>query len=170
MTPEVQHIAITRADGGLSVMQFVTRGLLNETEVFAREASDENINAEIAKSQIDAVSWRRIEPSDVPADRTFRNAWKDTGAVEVDMPKARDIWRDHLRALRKPLLESLDAEYQKADEGTNDNGAAGSAAKLLKKSIATKRQALRDVTADPAIDAAQTSDALKAVIPAALRE
>lgn len=158
MTPEVQFVSISRADGGLSIMQFVTKGLLNESVVFEREASDENIADEIAKAQIDAVEWRRIGPDEVPADRTFRNAWKDDGkALGVDLPKARDIHRERLRTLRAPLLTALDAEFQRSykDPAAMD-------------AIEAKKQALRDVTADPAIEAAKTPEDLKAVLPAAL--
>lgn len=97
-----------------------------------------------------------------PHDRTFRNAWKfEDGWIVVDMEKARELHRNKLRELRKPKLEALDVEYQRADE-------AGNSAE--KKKVAAKKQALRDVTSDPAIDAAKTPDELKAVLPAALTE
>ncbi len=83
MQPTVQHIAITRTDGGLSVMQFVT-----DDGVMQHEATDEAINATIAKAGIDAVSWRRIEPEDIPTDRADRAEWIDTGtAIAVDQVK-----------------------------------------------------------------------------------
>ena len=89
----------------------------------------------------------------VPTDRTFRGAWQFNGdAVEIDMVAARDIHRDNLRAERKPLLEALDVAYMRAledDTGTVD--------------ITAEKQALRDVTEDPRIDAAATPDELKAL-------
>ena len=89
----------------------------------------------------------------VPTDRTFRDAWQFSGAaVEIDMAAARDIHRDNLRAERKPLLEALDVAYMRAledDTGTVD--------------ITAEKQALRDVTEDPRIDAAATPDELKAL-------
>ena len=89
----------------------------------------------------------------VPTDRTFRGAWQFNGAaVEIDMTAAREIHRDNLRAERKPLLEALDVAYMRAledDTGTVD--------------ITAEKQALRDVTADPRIDAATTPDELKAL-------
>lgn len=95
-----------------------------------------------------------------PDDRTFRDAWAFDGkAVKVDMPKARNIHRDRLRAARRPKLEALDTEYQRADE-------AGDA--KAKAAIAERKQELRDVTADPAIEAAQTPAELAAVRPAIL--
>ena len=50
-------------------------------------------------------------------------------------------------------------DYQRADEA-GDTGA--------KADIAKRKQALRDVTADPAIEAARTPDELRAVWPAEL--
>jgi len=79
--------------------------------------------------------------------------------ITVDMTKAREIKRDMIRAERKPLLEKLDVEYMRAQE-------AGHTA--LQQEIAAKKQALRDATVDPVIDAATTPDELKAATPAAL--
>ncbi len=89
----------------------------------------------------------------VPADRTFRGAWTFNGdVVEINMTKARDIHKDNLRAERKPKLEELDVSYMKALE-------AGSGA----DAIATKKQTLRDITADARIANAADADALKAL-------
>jgi hypothetical protein len=89
----------------------------------------------------------------VPADRTFRGAWQFYGnAVEIDMPKARDIHRDTLRAERAPKLDKLDVDWFRAVETGGDTEA-----------IAAQKQALRDVTADARIEAAITPDALKAL-------
>ena len=79
--------------------------------------------------------------------------------ITVDMTKAREIKRDMIRAERKPLLEKLDVEYMRAQE-------AGDTTR--QQEIAAKKQALRDATVDPVIDAANTPDELKAAVPAAL--
>jgi len=81
--------------------------------------------------------------------------------ITVDMTKAREIKRDQLRAERKPLLEQLDVEFMRAQE-------AGDTQKQAL--ISDKKQSLRDVTADPAIDAATTPDELKAVRPSVLQD
>jgi hypothetical protein len=161
--PETQMVAITQRNGTVAVMQFVTKEIHNGKVTWEREATDEAIEAEIARSaRIDAVSWRRIEPGDVPQDRHFRGAWKDDGkSVGVDMPKARDIHRDRMRAARAPELAKLDIEYQRADERSDGDA---------KNIVATRKQALRDVTADPAIEAAKTADELRAVWPSILRQ
>jgi hypothetical protein len=158
--PETQLVAIARADGGLTILQLVTKERRNGETVWEQEPTDEAIAAVIAKADLDCVSWRRITAADIPADRYFRNAWTDGGAaIAVDMPKARDIHRDRMRQARQPRLAALDIEYQRADE-------RGDAA--AKADIAARKQALRDVTADPAIEAAKTPEDLHAVWPAVL--
>lgn len=102
-----------------------------------------------------------LEESDIPADRTFRDALVVAdGAVTHDMAKARDIHKGRLRALRAPKLAALDVEYLQADE-------AGDA--TAKAAIAARKQALRDVTKDAGIAAASTVEQLAAVLPEALR-
>lgn len=75
------------------------------------------------------------------------------GEIVVDMPKAREIWRERIRATRAPLLAALDVEWQRADE----TGAAES-----KPAIAAAKQALRDLPQDPAIEAATSIAELRA--------
>ena len=78
--------------------------------------------------------------------------------ITVNMEKARDIHRQRLREARAPLFNALDVAFQRAMETGADTA-----------EIVAKKQALRDVTADPAIDAAQTTDELKAVWPEILK-
>src|SRR3990167_2726494 len=87
-------------------------------------------------------------------DRTFRNAFEhDNGAIKINMVKARDIHRNKLRALRKPLFEANDLILRDAILENKDATAA-----------IAKRNALRDVTDDPAIEAAQTPGELISVL------
>ena len=69
----------------------------------------------------------------------------------IDMAKAREIHKTNIRVARKPLLEALDIEFQKALE----TGASTT-------DIVAKKQALRDAPADSGIAAASTADELKA--------
>lgn len=96
-----------------------------------------------------------------PSERTFRDAWfadSEKGAIDIDMVKAREIWRDKIRAARIPELARLDTDFMKALETGADTSA-----------IVAQKQALRDAPADPAIDAATTPDELKLVKPAGLK-
>ncbi len=69
----------------------------------------------------------------------------------IDMAKAREIHKNYIREARKPLLEALDVEFQKALEtGASTTG------------IVAKKNALRDAPADSGITSAADTDALKA--------
>lgn len=116
-----------------------------------------SIAAQDAPIPADWVRGLEINVTDIPTDRTFRNAWKMD--LTVDMTLAREIHKNNLRIQRAPKLAALDIEYQKADE-------AGDL--TLKKQIADKKKALRDITVDPRIAMAQTPEELKSVIPDAL--
>lgn len=98
-------------------------------------------------------------------DRTFRAAWAydeaEAAHVRVDMTKAREIWKNKMREARKPKLEALDVDAMRAAE---DNDA------VKANAVKAKKKALRDVTADPRIEAAASPEQLKAVWPAVLEE
>ena len=81
--------------------------------------------------------------------------------IVVNMDKAREIKKDMIRAERNPKLADLDVQFMRAVE-TGDTA--------LQTEIATKKQALRDATDDPAIANASKPDELKAVVPSALAE
>lgn len=185
----MKKIIYTRADGGLSVVtpaegarlcRYMTlpdgTAFRNETPLPAdrtlrtwpirgaivewAETEDEFTARIAAKDVPKGTSFQIVEESEIPLDRTFRNAWKvGNGKVEHDMEKCRDLHRQHLRSLRAPKLAALDVEYMRADE-------SGDSAK--KAEIAAMKRTLRDVTADPGIEAAQTPEELKIVIPAVL--
>ena len=77
--------------------------------------------------------------------------------ITINMAKARDIQRAKMREAREPLFKSLDVAYMVAIERGFDTA-----------EIVAKKQALRDVTADPALEAAQNVEELKAVWPSVL--
>ena len=81
--------------------------------------------------------------------------------ITVNMSKAREIKKDLIRLERDPKLADLDVEFMKAVEQGDT---------ALQATLAAKKQALRDATDDPAIQAASTPEELKAVVPAALAE
>ena len=100
-------------------------------------------------------SWKLMEDDKVIKDREFRNAWRADGdSVKIDINHAKEIHKHRLRYFRKPLLEALDIEYQKADE-TQDSA--------KKAEIAAKKRALRDITKHPLIEGAETIEDLKKV-------
>ena len=149
----MRKIVYTRPDGGLSIVVpcIGTKEDLTEAEAEARA---------YAMLPPDAGNPRWAKDDEFPADRTFRDAWTDTGTVSVDMPKAREIHREKLRQLRAPKLAAEDTAFMRAIEADDKAEAAR---------VALRKKALRDVTDDPRIDAAKTPDELKAAIPEALR-
>jgi hypothetical protein len=79
--------------------------------------------------------------------------------ITVNMEKAREVWRDIIRQSRDPKLAALDIEFQRCVEEGADTSA-----------IVAQKQELRDATAYPPIDAAQTPEELKAAWPPVLDE
>jgi hypothetical protein len=104
------------------------------------------------------TGFRVATKEEIPTDRTFRQAWRDTGTVEVDMPTAREIHRERIRLARAPKLAELDIAYLRATEDQDPIG----------EDIIGEKQALRDATDDPRIEAAETPEELKAVWPKGL--
>lgn len=152
----MKAIIWTRPDGGVSVT-YPVRNTVGETLVTDDEIEQRALRLISRRSPANPVF---VDVAAIPTDRTFRGAWKQNGsAIEHDMVKCRDLWRDHLRRLRKPKLEALDQAYLRADEVSDAQE---------KQRIAGEKQKLRDVTADPAIEAAQTPEQLKRVMPAIL--
>jgi len=99
-------------------------------------------------NQIDAST------ATVPANRDFRGAWSLSGTViSEDLTKAKEIFKDKIREVRKPLLEAEDVVYMKAME--DDDASA-------KTASVTKKTALRDAPAASAISSASDIAALKA--------
>lgn len=125
-----------------------------------KDATEEQILQFIIEREGKAKDFKIIEVSEL-LPREFRNAWTlDKKQLTYDMKKCREIWLEKMREARKPKLEALDLEYQRADEADD---------KAKKKEVAAKKQALRDVTADAKIAAAKTPDDLKAVWPEVLK-
>ena len=78
--------------------------------------------------------------------------------ITINMAKAREIHKNKMRQYRQPLFAALDLEFQRALESGADTSA-----------IVAKKQKLRDVTSDPAIERAKTIEQLKAVWPDVLK-
>lgn len=74
--------------------------------------------------------------------------------ISINLDKARAIHLDKMRSARRPKLEELDLAFMRAQEAGTDTA-----------EIVAAKQALRDVTKDPAITAAQSAADLKAAWP-----
>lgn len=142
----MKKILIKRSDGGVSIMHLVKEDVDINKAIADWESSFKDATC---------IGHCEINESDMPSDRTFRDAWVQNGsAVAVSMPKARMIHMDRIRKERKRRLEELDKEtmrhrtnQQKLDE------------------VETKKQVLRDLPAacTAAVDACATPEELKLV-------
>lgn len=139
-------LAIGCTDGSLSLT-----GLSDEANIDAQVSKWKNIRPG------EYVSHREIDEAVLPANKHYRDAWRlDGAAVYIDMDAAREIHRDALRVLRAPLMAAQDIKFMRAVEEGNQP---------LQAEIARNKQALRDVTRHPDIDAATTPDELCVAIP-----
>ena len=92
------------------------------------------------------ISFKIIDQSEVPSDRTFRNAWKEEGeAVGIDIVKAREVQKDRIRVARAPLMTELDYKQNAGED------------------VGVERQRLKDFTA--LVDSVSDVEELKAVMP-----
>lgn len=167
-TPDGVLVAVTRADGGVSLMRFMVLargGVLPDGAswvdqgigAWARDPTAANIEREVRKQWgAEAVSWRIVDNDEVPTDREFRNAVRDDGKkLHHDIAHAKNIVRDRIRETRSRAMVELDAQWMRA----NGQGKKADADK-----IEAQRQKWRDAPADPRIDAAQTVDDLKSLL------
>jgi hypothetical protein len=99
---------------------------------------DESKINEFASSNIQVgVEYIIIDNSELPSDQTFRDALEVNGGIKFNSDKAKAIWKNKWREVRKVRLSSLDIDFIRAVE-------SGDQAK--QSEIASKKQALRDVT------------------------
>lgn len=163
---EQVHIALSRKDGGVSIMALLTVGRGSvlplgaqwlEDGWWVRSPSDDVVRNEVrAMPEADQViGWKRIEAADVPSGRTYRDAWTlNSGRIEHDMTKARDVHRARIRKARTEALKQLDGEWMRA---------VGQGQQIVADEIEKRRQLWRDAPADPQIDAAKTIEDLKGI-------
>lgn len=120
---------LKRASGKVSVMTIMDDSV----------SIEEQISKFNETSQDDLVVDHHERYDIVDLSDPFRDAWRycaEEGFV-IDIPHAQEIQKNKWRELRKPYMNELDIEYQKADELNKLD---------VKKTIAQKKQLLRDVT------------------------
>ena len=66
----------------------------------------------------------------IPSDRHFRNAWTLSGStITEDLTAAKTLFKEKIREVRKPLLESEDVVYMKALESSDSSAQSASVTK-----------------------------------------
>lgn len=71
----VQLVALTLAHGPVAIMHFVRK---------SRAPTDSDIEAEITKTGLSVLRWRRILEKDLPTDVSNRDSWRDDGERITD--------------------------------------------------------------------------------------
>jgi hypothetical protein len=130
------RIIFTRpTDGGLSII------------VPAEGVTEEEAAAIIPTG----VTYEVLDESEIPSNRTFRNAWKKSGrVVDTDLLEAREIANEHRRNLRDKAFEPWDRLATVPQQAQ-----AAEAARVVIRN--------RDSGLQTAIEAAEDVDALLAV-------
>jgi len=145
----MRKIIFTNTDGSLSVVHPVrntTGETLNTDAEIEQRAWD--------KLPLDAINPVFVDESEIPTDRTFRNAWEHGGnSVIQNITKAKNIAHDKRRQARSAEFAPLDIKATIPSEAT----AAETARALIRTKYA-------EIQAE--IDAATTINALTAQIAA----
>ncbi len=140
-----------RKDGGVSVIIPAPKSRRKD------ETEAQWLERVFDKSTPDGVEYEDVSASEIPSDRTFRNAWvKNSSGIEVDMPKARAIHMDKIRVVRNKELERLDKPFMIALEDGDD---------IAKSEIGAQKKSLRDIPQTFDLTVASTPDELKVLWP-----
>jgi len=106
---------------------------------------------ELAAKDVPAgLTWRIVDATVIPTDRTFREAWTDdnpTTTIDVDMTKARSVHMAKIREERNKRLDQLDKKQ------------------LQGLDVATEKQTLRDLPQTLDLTVAKSPTELKALWP-----
>jgi len=105
----------------------------------------------------EGVEYKIVESVDI--DNDYFNAYEFDKAIgaKINIAKAKEIHLDKFRSARTPLIEKLDIDFMRAVEAGNAD---------LQKEIASKKQALRDVTS---IELPNTLKGIKSTWPEVLK-
>lgn len=146
-----KRIVYTRPDGGVSI-------LIPSPNARLEGETDDALIARIRARDVpdDATHVSVCDASEIPADRTFRNAWKRSGkSVQVDMPEAREIHMARIREVRNAKLAQMDIAEKLAAQGVKGD----------LQTIRAKMQALRDIPQTLDLTQAKTPEQLKTLWP-----
>lgn len=167
MINEHSRIAYKNEQGGVSIVSPAPKSHLER--VLGPLTQDEYEKHLLERSLPEGVSYTVLSSTDVPEDRTFRNAWAlELDGITVDMPTAKELHIDSLRVLRKPVINATDVEFRKALEKVDFISLLGKEIGGPIEAIKAKTQALRDVT-EVDLSSVKTPEELKQAVPEVLK-
>lgn len=142
-------VLIKNPDGSVGILHPVLGCGLTIEQIIEKDVPKVLVGMDgFGNATYEQLSYEIVDDSAIPADRTFRNAWKHD--LTVDITKAHEITKERLRKDRQPLLEKLDVEVMK-----------NIADPVKIAEIESQKQVLRDIT--KVVDTLTTVDELKAV-------
>lgn len=141
-------VCYTRPDGGIDIVSFKA-----------------NAGPSLGAVPPSATNVRIISDTDLPSDRYFRNAWRDSGAtITIDMPTARNIHRANLLARAADFRERYHRLVRLRQLRGDNTGAADAGRKRDAIDV------INYILLHTQIEAAATPAALRAVMPAELAD
>lgn len=155
-TPVQIPIAVTRMGQPLTIVWFQLVIADHRGARRSVEPSPENIERELmAHFQGDWQRYRIIAAGDLPADRTYRRAWTDTGsAIEIDLEEAKTLYRERIAFAAAPRIRALAEQILDALA----DGRSGDVERLRRE-----RRTLEAAKDDPRIAEASTLAELTAI-------
>jgi hypothetical protein len=153
----------TQPNGKVTVTVFYAKHLI-ERDLRKALTDEEHIAFCLRRTQEENPNDTNFTPLPddyILPDEEFRDAWIQKGAaIDHDLEKAREIQLARIRKARTSKFVELDIAYQRADESSNV---------VEKQLIASKKQALRNIT-EPLKSMQLTSiDDVKNAFPAELK-
>jgi hypothetical protein len=154
------YILIIGKDDSLIFMHFLIQFDNNHIP------TDEQIEYQVKRAvflpeQMPVKNWRMMTFEEAeqmldmqtnPYCRKFRNAWEwKDGKVVVNMERAKEIHKLHLRYDRASIMPNLDGEYIRALEDKD---------KTKQDEVVKRKKKLRDMPDDPRIENAKTPEEL----------
>lgn len=119
---------IQKKDNSVSIMNIIAGDIDSEVAKWPEEV------------RVDVISYRAIEDTDIPTDRTFRSAWRDElegEQIDICLRSAKELALLKLRAERNKKLDELDKQTLIAI-GKGDDA--------MRQAVEEKKRDLRDCT------------------------
>ena len=160
-----KKVIISLANGSVEIATMDTNWKIKQ---IADSSKPEIIDFETALEEYRLVvdssgtNSRITDTTNLPQDRTFRDAWTDDlpgEQIDVDIPRAKIIRMEQIRAARDVKWEDFDKRYVIAERDAADL-----------TTLDTERQTLKDIpqVAQSDVDTATTESDLLAVWPTGL--
>lgn len=146
---QINYLGVIKSkDGSCRILHPTQSGLL---EVSLEEMCQKSLRP--------GETYKIIDSSGTPKNREFRLAWElnvDSGAIEIDLEKAKGVRLKKIREVRDRELKTLDLALMRADEDEDTS---------LRLEIIAKKKMLRDLPENINFSSVKTLDELRSTWP-----